>query len=33
MRGRKAAILSIVGFGAVLFTFLGVSLMAPPRLN
>jgi len=33
MRGRKAAILSIVGFGAVLVTFLGVSLMAPPRLN
>jgi cytochrome c-type biogenesis protein CcsB len=33
MRGRKAAILSIVGFGAVLFTFLGVSLMAPTPLN
>ncbi|MBI4391249.1 MAG: cytochrome c biogenesis protein CcsA [candidate division NC10 bacterium] len=33
MRGRKAAILSIVGFAAVLLTFLGVSLMASPRLN
>ena len=29
MRGRKAAILSIVGFGAVLVTFLGVSLFGP----
>jgi cytochrome c-type biogenesis protein CcsB len=28
-RGRKAAILAIVGFGAVLFTFLGVNLLLP----
>ncbi len=27
LRGRKAAIVSIVGFGAVLFTLLGVSLL------
>jgi cytochrome c-type biogenesis protein CcsB len=26
-RGRKAAIMAIVGFGAVLFTFLGVNLL------
>jgi cytochrome c-type biogenesis protein CcsB len=26
-RGKKAAIMAIVGFGAVLFTFLGVNLM------
>jgi cytochrome c-type biogenesis protein CcsB len=26
-RGRKAAMMSIVGFGAVLFTFLGVNLL------
>jgi len=26
-RGKKAAIMSIVGFGAVLFTFLGVNLL------
>jgi cytochrome c-type biogenesis protein CcsB len=28
-RGRKAAILAIVGFGAILFTFLGVNLLLP----
>jgi len=28
-RGRRAAILAIVGFGAVLFTFLGVNLLLP----
>ena len=28
-RGRKAAILAIVGFAAVLFTFLGVNLLLP----
>jgi cytochrome c-type biogenesis protein CcsB len=28
-RGRKAAILAIVGFSAALFTFLGVSLLLP----
>lgn len=28
-RGRKAAILAIVGFGAVLFTFLGVNILLP----
>ncbi len=28
-RGRKAAILAIVGFCAVLFTFLGVNLLLP----
>jgi cytochrome c-type biogenesis protein CcsB len=28
-RGRKAAIMAIVGFGAVLFTFLGVNLLLP----
>ncbi len=28
-RGKKAAILAIVGFGAVLFTFLGVNLLLP----
>lgn len=28
-RGRKAAILAIIGFGAVLFTFLGVNLLLP----
>ncbi len=28
LRGRKAAFVSIVGFGAVLFTFLGVSLLS-----
>jgi len=28
-RGRRAAILSVVGFGAVLFTFLGVNLLLP----
>src|SRR5512134_891755 len=28
-RGRKAAILAIVGFGAILFTFLGVTLLLP----
>jgi ABC-type transport system involved in cytochrome c biogenesis permease subunit len=26
-RGRKAAVFSIVGFAAVLFTFLGVNLI------
>jgi len=28
-RGRKAAIMAIVGFSAVLFTFLGVNLLLP----
>ncbi len=28
-RGRKAAILAIIGFGAILFTFLGVNLLLP----
>jgi ABC-type transport system involved in cytochrome c biogenesis permease subunit len=28
-RGRKAAIMAIVGFLAVLFTFLGVNLILP----
>ncbi|KUO52814.1 MAG: hypothetical protein APF76_02445 [Desulfitibacter sp. BRH_c19] len=28
-RGKKAAVLSIIGFGAVLFTFLGVSYLLP----
>jgi cytochrome c-type biogenesis protein CcsB len=28
-RGRKAAIMAIVGFGAALFTFLGVNLLLP----
>lgn len=28
-RGRKAAIMAIVGFGAILFTFLGVNLVLP----
>jgi cytochrome c-type biogenesis protein CcsB len=28
-RGRKAAIMAIFGFGAVLFTFLGVNLLLP----
>jgi cytochrome c-type biogenesis protein CcsB len=28
-RGRRAAILSIIGFAAVLFTFLGVGLLLP----
>ena len=28
-RGRKAAILAIVGFGAIVFTFLGVNLLLP----
>ena len=28
-RGRKAAIMAILGFGAVLFTFLGVNLLLP----
>lgn len=28
-RGRRAAILAIVGFGTVLFTFLGVNLLLP----
>ncbi len=28
-RGRRAAILSVIGFGAVLFTFLGVNLLLP----
>jgi cytochrome c-type biogenesis protein CcsB len=28
-RGRKAAILAIVGFCAILFTFLGVNLLLP----
>lgn len=28
-RGKKAAILAIVGFGAVLFTFLGVNILLP----
>jgi ABC-type transport system involved in cytochrome c biogenesis permease subunit len=26
-RGKKAAIMAIVGFGGVLFTFLGVNLL------
>jgi cytochrome c-type biogenesis protein CcsB len=28
-RGRKAAIMAIAGFGAALFTFLGVNLLLP----
>ncbi|HIJ57303.1 MAG TPA: c-type cytochrome biogenesis protein CcsB, partial [Deltaproteobacteria bacterium] len=26
-RGRKAAVMSIIGFGVLLFTFLGVNLL------
>ena len=29
MRGRKVAILSIIGFGLVIFTFLGVNFLLP----
>jgi cytochrome c-type biogenesis protein CcsB len=28
-RGRRAAVLSVIGFGAVMFTFLGVNLLLP----
>jgi cytochrome c-type biogenesis protein CcsB len=30
-RGKKAAVMAIVGFGAVLFTFLGVNLLLEGR--